>query len=355
LQDLPGLLLVAAAAMQLRERAVDLRQRVLATLRAVDVGQQLVVRGLLLVGAEGALRERLRLLRLAQVEQRTRELCDRRRPARLELEDAAIDLRRGLDLALASELLGDLLVLRHRLVVHALLPQQLRNLHPAGRVLRVDHRHLAQQLEGLSLATAAVMAVGGGLECTDRLGGETHALVELGERLVGVVAIRVEIQDLLVDRDGAGVEALLRVLPRDLRVGRDRLLDLTPATVGVADLEPQLRVARVELDELLVLRERLLLRALLGELARVLEDLSLVRCQEPPDLEPKVPAAPDDPSLLTYRLRTAALEVPAGKRGWRRSPNSSGLHGFSARGARSRHSPAPQGASRSSRASSPMR
>ena len=59
------------------------------------------------------------------------------------------------------------------------------------------------------------MAVGRRLERADRLGGEAHALVQLGERLVGRVAVRIEVQDLLVDRDGAGVEALRHVLVGD--------------------------------------------------------------------------------------------------------------------------------------------
>ena len=83
-------------------------------------------------------------------------------------------------------------------------------------------------------------------------------------------------------RHGAGIEALGHVLLGDAPVGVDRLVDLAPAPVGVADLEPELGVLRVELEELLILLERLVLGVLLGQLARGFEDLPLVRRQRPP-------------------------------------------------------------------------
>ena len=78
------------------------------------------------------------------------------------------------------------------------------------------------------------------------------------------------------DGDGAGVEALIHVLLRDLRVGPDRFLELAPTPMGIADFEPELGVTRIELEELLVLLERLVSRPLLGQLAGRFQDLSLV-------------------------------------------------------------------------------
>jgi hypothetical protein len=52
--------------------------------------------------------------------------------------------------------------------------------------------------------------------------------------------------------------------------------------MGIAHLETQLGVLRVELQELLVLDERLVLGVLLSQLARELQDLPLVRRQRQP-------------------------------------------------------------------------
>ena len=202
-------------------------------------------------------------------------------PLGLQLEDAAVDPALGFEVALAAELLRHLVVLEYRLGDHFALAQQLGDLDPTRGVGRIDVRHLSQQLERLALLAGTVVAVRRGLERVDGLGGETHALVQLSQRLVGLASVRVEVQQLLVDGDGPGVEALLHVLLGDLPVGVDRLGDLPPAAIGVPDLEPELRVSGVQLDELLVFLARLCFGALLSELARVLEDLSLVRRQGP--------------------------------------------------------------------------
>jgi hypothetical protein len=90
---------------------------------------------------------------------------------------------------------------------------------------------------------------------------------------------RIEIQDLLVDRDRPGIEAVLAVLLGDLGVLGDRVLDLPPPPITIPDLEKELGVARVGLQEELVLLQRLGLRALLRELARRIEDFSFIERQ----------------------------------------------------------------------------
>ena len=141
---------------------------------------------------------------------------------------------------------------------------------------------LRSSSSAFALLALAVVAVRGRLQGGDRLGGEAHALVELGERLEGIEALGREVLDLLEDGDGARVEAFLGVLVGDLGVGRDRLVDLAPTPIGVADLETQLRVLGIEAEELLVLLEGPVLRALLGVLAGRLQDLALVRGQPAP-------------------------------------------------------------------------
>ena len=88
-----------------------------------------------------------------------------------------------------------------------------------------------------------MVAVGRGLQRGNGFRVEAHALIELGQRDVRAVVLRIEIQDLFEDRDRARFESVLSVLLGDLAVLGDRLFVLAPTAIGVADLEQQLRVA----------------------------------------------------------------------------------------------------------------
>src|SRR5262249_4349385 len=79
-----------------------------------------------------------------------------------------------------------------------------------------------------------------------------------------------------VDGDGLGVEAVARELVGDLQVGRDRLVRLARAELEVAHLETHVGVARVGVEEGLVVLQGLVERALLQVLLRGLEQFSLV-------------------------------------------------------------------------------
>ena len=68
-----------------------------------------------------------------------------------------------------------------------LLVEELGHLQTAGRVGRIELRHLAQQLERIASLAFAVIAVGGGLQSSDGLGLESHPLIQIGERHVGRV------------------------------------------------------------------------------------------------------------------------------------------------------------------------
>jgi hypothetical protein len=87
----------------------------------------------------------------------------------------------------------------------------------------------------------------------------------------------VDPQDLLVDRDRLGVEALGREDLGDLGVRLDRELRLTPLELQVADAKSDVRVLRVGLKQLRVLAKRLLEGALLDVFLRRLEGLALVQ------------------------------------------------------------------------------
>ena len=66
---------------------------------------------------------------------------------------------------------------------------------------------------------------------------------------------------------------------RELLALGDRLFGLSPSAVGIADLEQQLRVARVRTQESVVLLQRLGLRALLRMLSRRIQDFSFIQRQ----------------------------------------------------------------------------
>ena len=154
----------------------------------------------------------------------------------------------------------------------------------------------------------------------ERLGGRAHPLVELGERRIRVEPIGNQIQDLLEHRHGAGIEALGHVLLGDALIGLDRLFDLTPTPMGVAHLEPELGVLRVELEQLLILGERLVLGVLLSQLARELEDLALVRRQRPlrssQRVTPKCERHRSTPMLFYSSVAAGPrLRFPRGKTG----------------------------------------
>ena len=90
---------------------------------------------------------------------------------------------------------------------------------------------------------------------------------------------RIEVQDLLEHRDRPRVEAVLLVLSSNLAVLRDRVFGLTPTAVGVADFEKQLRVTRVRCQESVVLLQSLGFGALLGVLARRVQNFSFIERQ----------------------------------------------------------------------------
>jgi hypothetical protein len=311
LQNVARTILLSPLPEELRQAAVHARHLVLLVLAAIDVGEQLVVLGLIGSDLDGVSCEGLRLGRIASRQQGARDLYQGDGPIGFDLENALVDLHQRFDVVVALEFLGDEVVFGNRLLVELFLPQQLRDLDPTRRIGGIDGRHLAQQVERFALLALLVESVRRRLQRVDGLGGEPHALVELREGLIGLESIRIEIEDLLEDRDGPRVEALLGVLLGDFRIGLDRLLDLPPTPMGVADLEAELGVLRVEFDELLVFLERLFLGALLGQLARRLEDFSLIRCQRAVRQQ-NGPRRRTFRCSFTYRLPTGTLEIPVG-------------------------------------------
>src|SRR5262249_29401372 len=116
----------------------------------------------------------------------------------------------------------------------------------------------------------------GFLELAQRVGGQAHALEALAQMRACLERLLLGAEDLLVDRDGLRVEAAAREHLGDLGVGLDRLLLVALLEEQVADLQADVRIARVRLEQLVVLGERLVVRALLRVFLRGLERLALL-------------------------------------------------------------------------------
>src|ERR1051325_8615051 len=114
------------------------------------------------------------------------------------------------------------------------------------------------------------------------LGHHPQLAVELGELEDHVYEARVELDDLLVDRDGFMQEPLVVIEPRDLEIGLDRVLFRALLGVEVADLEPDPDVLGVLVNDAEVLLDRLVDLTLVDKLARRIHDLFFVKGHGPP-------------------------------------------------------------------------
>ena len=99
---------------------------------------------------------------------------------------------------------------------------------------------------------------------------------EVAELHVRIQRGGIDVQDLLIDRDGLRIKARLGKLLGDLSVGSGRLIRLAPLHKQVADLETDVGIGRIRLKELVVLLQGLVIGPLLDELLRRLEGLTLV-------------------------------------------------------------------------------
>ncbi len=177
---------------------------------------------------------------------------------------------------LAAELIAHLRELGDRLLDHLLLRVQLGELDPRRDVLRIEVDELAhrgQRLLGLALA---VEVRGDRLEVLHRVRHQAELAIQLRELEVDLDQARVELEDLLVDRDGLREEALVLVVAGDLQVRLGRLLLLALAGMQVADLQPDADVGGVLLDDAEVLLDRLVELTLVDELPRRVHDLLFV-------------------------------------------------------------------------------
>jgi len=94
---------------------------------------------------------------------------------------------------------------------------------------------------------------------------------------VGFEAGGIDLQDLLVDRDGLGVEPSLREQARDAAVLLDGRTGIPTLDVQVTQLEPRVGVLGLGLEMLLVLLQGLVVAALLDVLLGILECLAFAQ------------------------------------------------------------------------------
>ena len=190
-----------------------------------------------------------------------------------------------------AQILAGVAKLLDRLGGHALFRVQLRELDPGRDVVGIEVDQLANRRQRLFGLTFAMEVGRDALEVLHRVRQQPQLAVQLGQLEVDVDQARVELEDLLVDRDGLEVEALLAVELRDLEIGLGRLGLGALFGVQVADLEPDADVLRVLLNDLEVLLDRLVGVTLLDELAGRIHGLVLVESHDQPARVPSLSGA----------------------------------------------------------------
>ncbi len=235
LQRLDVLRVGLEAELQLRERALRV------ALREVDVGE--------LAREAEVVRERGDPLRDLQVLVRPAVLLEvvGRPPEALE---------RGRDLA------------RPRV--------ELAELDRGGDVLRIELDHPLQDVGELRPVAGLLVGRRHELELAHGVAHEPELLVQGREPLVHPDVVRVDLHDLLVDRDGLEEEPLLRVRLGDLLEGLGGGLVVALLLEELRDLEETADLPRIVGEDPLVRRDRLVVRPLLNELRRLGDDLVLV-------------------------------------------------------------------------------
>ena len=228
-------------------------RRALAPAEAAHEARDLLRLGVLLDRQREQPRGRRRVALVLQAEHRVGDEGEvvRRRRDRLH-----VDLRRLVDALLAHHQLGDRAVLEKLLVALLERMEDLGELDVRRRVLRFERHHALQHADGGGGIRVLLVVVDQHLILRARLGDQALAVVELGQPLVDREPRRVELDDLLVDRDRLDEETVLRVPVGDLGEELDRFVDLVQPDVEVAHPVERRGVVRVLGEELAVLLDR---------------------------------------------------------------------------------------------------
>ena len=228
------------------------------------------------IGLEARLQLLQRAARIVATQVQARELAVERVVRRAMPQQALGDLDEVVLPALAPQLLARRRELVRRVVDEPLLRVQLGELDARGDVLGVEIDELLDRLERFLRVAFAMEVRGDGLEVLHRIAHQAELAIQLGELEDDVDEARVELEDLLVDRDGFQEEALLVIEARDLLIGVDRVLLRALLRVEVADLEPHADVLRILLDDPQVLLHRFVDLSLVDKLPGRIHDLVFV-------------------------------------------------------------------------------
>ncbi len=171
----------------------------------------------------------------------------------VDLDRPLVDPHRLLDTAVLQHQLGDGAVGAQRLVPQLPLLVQLGELQMVRRVVGLELDHLEEDVDGRRVVVVLEVVVAQHLVLGARLVDQALLVVERGEALVHRQPRRVELDDLLVDRDRFDQEAVFRVLRRDLREQPHRLVDARDAGVEVPQTVQRRNVVGVLLEYLEVL------------------------------------------------------------------------------------------------------
>ena len=130
----------------------------------------------------------------------------------------------------------------------AVLGQRAGGEHAGVEVVGIEHAQADDHLVGPGAVAARPAAVGDAEEVGLGVGEESLPRRDLAKVQMNHFLVRLDLEDLFVDRRGLGVEPLVHQVIGDLHVLRSRLTGLRGADVEVAERIPGVPVARVILD-----------------------------------------------------------------------------------------------------------
>ncbi len=208
-----------------------------------------------------------------QTEHRIRDESD---IAGFGLDRLGVNLRRLFDLVVAQHQVGDQPVLGERLLGQLLIVEELGELDVRRRIVGHQDRHLLQHADRRSRVVVLLVVVDEHLVLGARLRDQALLVVELRQPFVDREARRIELDDLLVDRDRLDEETVVRVAVGDLREETHGLVDAVDARVEVPEPVQRRSVVRVLGEELAVLLDGGLDLAARDELLRRSDDLRTV-------------------------------------------------------------------------------
>ena len=152
-------------------------------------------------------------------------------------------------MAFEIQFVGDRDVFAHRFRRRTLFRIDIGEARPGFEIGGIDLDHPPQGFRGFLEARSLQLVFGDDLILPLRLHDQTLLGVEVGQLRVRFDHGRVEFVDLLPDRDGLQVEAVLRVELGDFRVLVAGLAHLSDLREQVADLVDRVPVARIVLEK----------------------------------------------------------------------------------------------------------